>query len=102
MKFPRMNAEQSLGVVIYKGNHKTPGSMAVTKEVFIDTTHKHYRGMFNERNFTRVDMSADIGCLSRCVGSTAYNCLHCEDDPDCWESCAGSGPEASTCINSCM
>jgi hypothetical protein len=47
----------------------------------------------------RILPMADIGCLTRCVGQTAYQCLRCGTDLGCWASCAGPG--AVSCISRC-
>jgi hypothetical protein len=43
--------------------------------------------------------AASIGCLTGCVGQTAYDCLRCGSDLACWSSCAG--PESVGCVSAC-
>ena len=78
MKLPVLTAQQALGVsqINYKG--------AVS-------TGEESSGLA---------MTADIGCLVRCVGTTAYNCIHCGSDLACWAECAG--PQAVGCIAECF
>lgn len=46
-----------------------------------------------------VQPMVSIGCLTGCVGDTAYSCLQCGSDLACWARCAG--PASIPCLSRC-
>lgn len=58
-----------------------------------------YSGNTYQEDLWQLMPQASLDCLTGCAGPTAYRCLHCEDDTDCWKQCAGEG--AASCIARC-
>jgi hypothetical protein len=79
MSLPRLSAEQSLV--------RPPRNYVASSSNPYSITHA-------------VAPQADISCLSSCVGSsTAYHCLYCGSDLNCWQRCSGRN---TACISGCF
>ncbi len=86
MRFPKFTAEQGISL-----NNKN-----MNRYLFGTTPQTQTNGIH------RIIPAVDFDCISGCVGSTAYDCIHCNDDINCWQECAGHLPSTIGCIENCF
>ncbi|NET46282.1 hypothetical protein [Okeania sp. SIO2B3] len=72
-----------------------------TAEQSLTSPRSNYNGMASAALATPgVEGQFDIGCMLKCLGTTALGCAYCLTNPVCWGVCAGPG--AVSCLNKCL